>query len=206
MTTLLIARHGNTFSADETPRRVGQGTDISLVESGVLQATQLGQYFKKNKLIPDIIYCSQLQRTQQTARGIIDILQLKTPMIIRDIFDEIDYGLDENKTEEELIARIGQQALDAWNQQCIVPDGWHVDPQHIRQQWKNFAEEIVAGRYAEGVVLVVTSNGIARFAPCLLDDEAAFDADYSRKIRTGSLCQMEYEQGHWSVHQWDTLC
>lgn len=203
MTTLLIARHGNTFAPGEVPRRVGKNTDLPLVDSGLAQAKDLAEYLTEHKLLPDVIYCSQLQRTQQTARSIMALMQKKIPMIIRGVFDEIDYGIDENKTEAQLIERIGEPAINAWNKDSIVPDGWDVKPQRIRQQWTDFAEEIVEGRYAGGRIMVVTSNGIARFAPCLLDDEAAFDATYSRKIATGAVCQMEHLDGKWSVQKWD---
>ena len=39
-TRLLIARHGNTFQPDETPKRLGL-QDIPLVESGLAQGRAL---------------------------------------------------------------------------------------------------------------------------------------------------------------------
>src|SRR5581483_3833292 len=59
MTTLIIARHGNTFSLGETVTRVGI-TDLPLVESGLKQGLQLGTYLRANHLLPDIIFTSKL--------------------------------------------------------------------------------------------------------------------------------------------------
>ena len=67
MTTLIIARHGNTFGPNDTPTRVGAQTDLPLVESGQEQAKKLGTYLKENNLTPEITYCSELKRTIETA-------------------------------------------------------------------------------------------------------------------------------------------
>jgi len=67
MTTLIIARHGNTFTAGQTPTRVGARTDLPLVDSGIEQAQRLGKWMKENGYIPEITYCSELKRTKQTA-------------------------------------------------------------------------------------------------------------------------------------------
>ncbi|MCD8562767.1 MAG: histidine phosphatase family protein, partial [Alphaproteobacteria bacterium] len=68
MTTLIIARHGNTFGPGDTVTYVGGRTDLPLVEKGVEQAKALGRYLKDNRLIPDVVYSSLLKRTQETAR------------------------------------------------------------------------------------------------------------------------------------------
>ena len=41
MTTLIIARHGNTFDKGDIPTRVGARTDLPLVEKGRAQAKAL---------------------------------------------------------------------------------------------------------------------------------------------------------------------
>ncbi len=68
-TTLLLARHGNTFRAGEPVLRVGGRTDLPLVESKL--GTALGEYLKQAGLIPDVIYAAPLKRTMQTAEQII---------------------------------------------------------------------------------------------------------------------------------------
>ncbi len=47
MTKLIIIRHGNTFNPDQTPLRVGAGTDIPLVTSGREQAKNIGLWLTK---------------------------------------------------------------------------------------------------------------------------------------------------------------
>ena len=39
----IVVRHGNTFEADEQPRRIGARTDLPLTAKGVEQARALGR-------------------------------------------------------------------------------------------------------------------------------------------------------------------
>ncbi len=201
MTTLIIARHGNTFESGETPRRVGARTDMPLTETGREQARAIGLYLKDNKLIPDVVYASQLQRTQETAKLAIKESGVTNPVFALDIFNEIDYGPDENKTEEEVIARIGTDAIQKWDEQTIVPPGWDADPKAIIQNWLDFAEQIRAHDDNE-TVLVVTSNGIARFAPHLTGNFASFADTHGLKLATGALAILKY-QNNWIVEKWN---
>ena len=109
MTKLIIARHGNTFGPEDTPTRVGACTDLPLVESGRAQAQKLGTYLKDNDLIPEITYSSQLKRTIETATIALKQTSFPQPVFPLDIFNEIDYGVDENQTEDKVITRIGEQ-------------------------------------------------------------------------------------------------
>ena len=183
--TLLIARHGNTFAPGETIRRVGL-TDLPLVDSGVTQGYLLGNYLKNHQLIPDIIFTSQLQRTIQTAEAALSALQISIPMQAQALFDEIDYGPDENQAEQDVIARLGATALSAWDSIGLVPDGWRVNPAAIKQHWYDFAH-MLQSQFSDKTVLVITSNGIARFAPCLTGDIATFSAKHGIKLATGAL-------------------
>jgi len=200
MTILIIARHGNTFEADETPRRVGARTDIELTEKGREQAQMIGHYLKNNELTPAVTYSSLLKRAVETAEIAVKETGLPQPAFALEIFNEIDYGPDENKTEAEVIERIGEQALKDWDEQAIVPDGWLVDPDKIIQNWQGFAKHICND---DEIVLVVTSNGIARFAPHITGDFEGFSAENNIKIATGALCVLQYKDDKWSIIEWN---
>ncbi|MEM7650471.1 MAG: histidine phosphatase family protein [Pseudomonadota bacterium] len=202
MTTLIIARHGNTFSPDDTPTRVGARTDLPLVEKGHDQAKALGKYLNENRLIPDVIYTSNLKRTIETAEIAVKASGVTNPVYPLDMFNEIDYGPDENKPEDEVIARIGAEAINAWDESAIVPEGWLVDPEKIKKDWFDFADQISAHDDNE-TVLVVTSNGIARFAPYITGDFDAFAAQHSIKLSTGAFGILKCENGVWSAENWN---
>lgn len=188
-TRLLIARHGNTFGPNDVVRRVGT-TDLPLVESGLKQGRLLGAYLKQHHLIPDVIFTSQLKRAVQTAEQAQQTMQTQLPTETLSVFNEIDYGPDENQPEEQVVARIGAAALKAWETAAKVPAGWKVDPQEIINHWQDFGARLIQ-EHAGKTILVVTSNGIARFAPYLTGDFAAFSAQHNIKISTGALCIFE---------------
>ncbi len=199
-TTLLIARHGNTFSKGQTPTRVGKHTDLPLVESGLQQARRLAIHLNEHDLIPDRIFTSQLLRTQQMAETINHALGTEIETTAEEMFDEVDYGPDENKPETDVIARIGQAAIDAWDKNATVPQGWKVNPNEIIEHWKAFGK-VCESRYKDKTVLAITSNGIARFAPHLTGSFDAFDQDI--KIATGALCALQNVNGEWNIMEWN---
>ncbi|MDI1351531.1 MAG: histidine phosphatase family protein [bacterium] len=202
-TVLLLARHGNTFGPGDVITRVGI-TDLPLVDSGLLQGRSLGIYLKQHHLIPDIIFTSKLKRTMQTAEQIQLSMQTKIPMQSLTIFNEIDYGHDENQPEHKVLARLGSDALNSWEQRAIVPSGWKVDPQEIINNWQLFAKKILED-YCGKTILVVTSNGIARFAPYLTENFHTFTQQYPIKIATGALCILEKKPAidYWQCIDWN---
>ena len=200
ITRLLIARHGNTFGPGDIVRRVGT-TDLPLVESGLHQGRALGTYLKQHKLIPDVIFTSFLKRAIQTAEQAQASMQTSLPIETLSVFNEIDYGPDENQPEAQVIARLGEEALSAWETSAIVPSGWKVDPFDIIKNWQNFSTRII-NDYAGKTILVVTSNGIARFSPYLTGDFKAFSTQHGIKISTGAICIFEKSP---RVAEWDCL-
>lgn len=185
MVNLLIARHGNTFDKDDVIRRVGRGTDLPLSESGQRQAVLLGEYLKQFHPEISAVYTSTLKRTIQTATIALAVMHSTLHVTQSDIFDEIDYGPDEGKPETEVVARLGETALQQWDQACVVPEGWKVDPKAITENWENFATDI-QHKYANKTVLVITSNGIARFAP-----------KHKVKLSTGAVSLVTIENNSW---------
>ena len=201
MTRLIIVRHGNTFGPGEVPRRVGGKTDLPLVESGIAQAVALGKHFQKEGISPDIVYTSDLQRTKQTAEYILKELKIDTPVKALAMFNEVDYGPDENKVEEEVIARLGKEALQKWDEDAVVPEGWAFNPEQAVADWSTFGKNI-SEKFPEKTVMVVTSNGIARFAPFLTGNYDQFKSNFNIKLKTGSYGVLEYINGSWCAEIW----
>jgi len=195
MNRLIIVRHGNTFAAGDVVRRIGAGTDLPLVESGIAQARKLGRLFKEKGWLPNAVFTSQLLRTQQTAEYIMAEMGLKKQSIALSNFDEIDFGDDENQPEEAVVARLGSKALQDWDERGIVPDGWYADPKAITNWWKDFATASV--KQKTPIVLVVTSAGIGRFALNLCKETPD-----KVKLPTGSYGVLVYENRAWRCQEW----
>lgn len=203
VTTLIIVRHGNTFESNDMVTRVGK-TDLPLVDSGRHQGKVLGQYLKQHKLIPDIIFTSELQRTKQTADEVEAALSTYLPRYALDIFNEIDYGPDENQPEALVRTRLGDAALDAWDKNAIVPPGWNVNAENVIKAWQSFADEIVQ-RYTNKTILIISSNGMIRFSPHLTGNMKAFAQQHHLKVATGAFCIFTYDPGKscWTCSAWN---
>lgn len=176
-------------------------TDLPLTESGRMQAKALGAWIRHHGLYPQAVYSSQLKRTIETAEIALKEAGYKEPVFPLSIFNEIDYGPDENQTEDTVIARIGKQAIADWDAKGTVPPGWNFDPEKCIADWKNFAAHVVEDE--QECAMVVTSNGIARFAPYITGDFEGFSAKYPLKISTGAVCIMVFENGRWDVREWN---
>ncbi len=220
MKTLIIARHGNTFRKGETPTRVGSRTDLPLVEEE--RGRGIGKYLTKLGLIPTRILAAPLQRTMCTAALAAEELGCPCPVQPDARFIEVDYGPDENHTEEETKARLGADiaaaqgknpaeltaeeldalgaaAIDKWNAEATVPPGWKVDVAQIIANWKALAAEVQEGE----VLLCVSSNGTIRFAPHITGDYAGFCAAHDIKVATGGVCIFTSEDGStWQCREW----
>jgi len=186
--TLYIVRHGNTFDKGDTVLRVGGLTDLPLSKSGEIQAGKLAEAFANIQI--EVCYSSPLKRTLQTAQAICNGHNL--PIQNAEFLREIDYGPDEGKAETDVIARLGEQALQDWELNTIVPEGWNIDPEYYRTHWAKFMASLEAQ-----TTLVVTSNGVARF---LLDALALGVED--RKMKTGSVSKLTEKNGKWALEYW----
>lgn len=199
---LIIARHGNTFEATETPRRIGAKTDMSLTEGGKAQGEKLGAWLKANNALPDIVYTSRLKRTIETAQEALKAMGISRAIHQSDLFDEIDHGPDENKPEPEVVARIGADAFNKWEHESVMPKDWSPQPDIIRKRWYDFAKHCETA-YDGKTVLIVTSNGIARFAPLLANNADDMCKGNKRKMSTGAVSVFEGSGGLWMISDWN---
>lgn len=197
MARLFIIRHGNTFDSGDTVTRVGGRTDLPLSTSGQAQATALAVHFAGIHF--KAAFCSSLERTRATARAILGTHTSAPPLLILPFLTEIDYGPDENQPEDVVAARIGDAALAAWDRDAMPPDGWHVDPAALRNSWKALLDR-AQGLDAEDCILIVTSNGIARFVPDVVDE---VPETLDRKLKTGAWGEVEIKDGSARITAWN---
>lgn len=190
---LIIVRHGNTFDKGDVVTRVGGRTDLPLSVSGRAQAEGLARHFASHAFAT--ARSGPLKRTRETAAAIL-AAQANPPELTTDLFlREIDYGPDENRPEDEVIARIGKSALEAWERDFIPPPGWRVDPAALIGNWQETFAEL---RDQPGDHLIVTSNGIARFALT-----AASAAGYDGKLATAAWGVIVLEGEMVGVEGWN---
>lgn len=192
MRRIFVIRHGNTFASSAQARRIGRRTDIPLVESGHRQAQGLGGWFAAQPFTVTRLLSSPLLRAQQTAQAIADATGHRLDGT-RDWLSEIDHGPDEGKPEADVVARLGPQAIADWDEHGVAPVGWEVDADARIAGWRAFFSES-----DEGVDLLVTSNGAARFALISAGLPAA-----TLKLRTGALGELMVDGGAIRLMRWD---
>jgi probable phosphoglycerate mutase len=190
---LYIVRHGNTFDKGDVVTRVGGRTDLPLSASGKVQARALAEHLKNVRFAT--ARSGPLKRTRETAAEIL-AAQAEAPELTTELFlREIDYGPDENRPENEVVARIGKAALEAWERDSIPPPGWRVDPAALVGNWQELFSDLAK---EEGAHLIVTSNGIARFALA-----AASEVRTDAKLGTGAYGIVEISGGEAIVPAWN---
>jgi len=192
MTRIVICRHGNTFDKGDIVTRVGARTDLALSTSGREQMPILAKELSGFDFTK--AYCSPLIRTRQTA---IALIRPETSLQVLDFLTEIDYGEDENMPESDVVARHGQDILDLWDLEAIPPQGWKVDVEGLIKAWVAFFNE---HRNSAEDILVVTSNGIARF---VLDAITGIDPDTPRKLSTAAFGLVKLEPGKTELTYWN---
>lgn len=195
MTRLIIVRHGDTFDPGEAPRRIGSRTDLPLTESGRRQASRLRHYIKQTGISFSTVLSGRLQRTIQTARLILGKDGDDHQVNIADFLTEIDHGPDENQRDVDVVRRIGEAAMNAWDCDAIAPAEWLTDTPHRIAAWR-----AVLSAPPMGDTLLVTSNGAAKF---LFLADPTLRPQESLKLRTGSLGIVDRKQGGWNTTIWD---
>lgn len=200
ITTLVLIRHGNTYDPGDVILRGGRRTDLPLSSSGREQAEKLGPHFAARGLKPDAVYVSPLRRTQETAA--LALPAFADQLQIHPTLNELDHGPDEGKPETEVVARLGENTLHAWETRNIMPAAWSPRPEDIARDVATFKDMIVRD-YAGKTVCAVTSNGIARFfadAACVWDGERPS----SLKLGTARYAVLEHrEDARWHVVGWN---
>jgi probable phosphoglycerate mutase len=201
MTDIYIVRHGNTFDKGDVVTRVGARTDLPLSASGEVQAEGLAAHFlDRAPLGFSAAYCSALMRTRQTAETILSAHAAAPELRVLDFLREVDYGPDENQPEEKVIARIGEAALEAWDRDAVPPPGWDISPDDIIADWANLLDAL-SGPQQSPPVLIVTSNGIARF---VLDAVTKVQCPLeSIKLKTGAYGLIRTDKDGAALLNWN---
>ncbi len=197
-TVLTIVRHGDTFAPGELPRRIGARTDLPLVASGEAQARALGAGFAEEGIAVDRVLAAPLRRTRATAELMVAALPVRPAIEIAPWLTEIDHGPDEGQPENAVLARIGPDALARWNEGLVAPPGWSVDAPERVEAWRDLMAT------ASGHLLLVTSNGAARYAlradPALATQAGALA---SSRLRTGAWGRIVVADGVARITAWD---
>lgn len=208
--TFILARHGPNFNPGDITLRMGRRTDWPLSSSGRDRADDLGRTLAARGFTPpDGVLVSPLIRTQETATRALAAAGLSGPAFeILPEFNEIDYGVDDGKPEDDLVARIGKPAIEVWEQDSIMPDEWSPKPDDITANLRTVLDRLArqdASR-AKSIIWGFSSGGIIRFLgdprladmitwACLRPDKV--------KISPAHYVHLEYDGHKWQIQGWN---
>lgn len=222
-TTLIVARHGNTFEKGDVILRVGARTDLPLTAEGRAQGRRLGAKLAESDLRPTAFYSAPLRRTLETASEIALAQELNAEPLVEEFLTELDYGADDGRPEAEVARRLGQvelgddaknatteefeaaglTALKRWDAEKRLPLGWAFLQERVDRlgdDWRSFAARVVVEHSGETVV-ATTSNGIARFATAILPPDAPIPEKL--KLATGAFGVFVWNGESWRLDAWN---
>jgi len=196
---VVLARHGNTFEANERPVWVGARSDLPLVAKGREQAIRIGEALRGVGLTPRRALAGPLKRTRETAHlalvaAGIEGTNVETEPQLR----EIDYGDWEGMSSDEIRSMGGAEELKAWEESNAWPSraGWPSSSADYVRGFFGVLEQV--GRAGVGPVLIVSSNGIFKlFASSLSDGIGA------RKMGTGHMSLLRLDGSKIELLCWD---
>ncbi len=203
---LLLARHGNTFETGDKVVWVGARTDLPLTARGREQAAALGEGLQPVKSAIKRIVSGPLSRTREHAALAAEVLGFDGQVEVDERLREIDYGLWEAKSNEEIHALGGAEELKSWDKAGIWPTspGWSPPQVIIAENAVHLAQNLAASLASYDAALLVTSNGILKFflklVPGAFEDMAARGL---LKVSTGKCCALALEAGAWRVVFWN---
>ncbi len=222
-TTLIVARHGNTFEKGDVILRVGARTDLPLTAEGRAQGRRLGAKLAELGLRPTTFFSAPLRRTLETASEIASAQGISAEPIVEKFLTELDYGADDGRPEAEVARRLGEvelgeagqnatteeleaaglTALKRWDAEKRLPLGWAFLQERVDRlgaNWRSFAARVV-GEHSGETVVATTSNGIARFATAILPPDAPIPEKL--KLATGAFGVFVWNGETWRLDAWN---
>ncbi len=209
--TFILSRHGHNFDPTDVTLRMGSQTDLPLSTTGRDAADALGRMLASRGFAPpSAVYVSPLIRTQETAtRALIAAGVTPAPTLqILPEFNEINYGPDDGKPEDALIARIGRDAIDAWERDSLMPPEWSPKPDVIVQNLRVVLMRLATtnGPDESQTIWGFSSGGIIRFlADPHLSDIINWDIPRPDKIKVtpAHFAHLEYTGNTWLIKGWN---
>lgn len=202
MPYLILARHGNTFESDQTPTWVGSETNLPLTAKGETQGQAIADMIVRDYAPVSAIVAGPLIRTKRFA----EILEkaVNNTHVIDERLCEINYGLWENKSSDEIRKLYGDTIVDGWEKDGTWPKGMHWAPSKekllsniqslLEEQHKELTQRVQHNR------VLFTSNGILRFVYTHLTGKPPSP---EAKVKPGNYCILEPTEHGWDIIEWN---
>lgn len=200
---IFLYRHGNTFGPGDTVVQVGQKSDLPLTEQGENQAHAFAQFLKKNNVRPAHISSGNLIRQTRS----LEIIESYFPEMSSQkgipALDEIDYGLWEGKTAEQIQQHWPKEDM-AWKLEAKWPSQiFKGNVQIVIEQISQLLQQLSTQK---GPTVIVSSNGIIRYFlwfskkwQPMVDSKTV----EQHKVKTGHYCRIVLKDNEIEVLDWN---
>tara|TARA_R110002110_G_scaffold124505_2_gene301856 strand:+ start:6948 stop:7625 length:678 start_codon:yes stop_codon:yes gene_type:complete len=200
--TLYLYRHGNTFDTGDKIVQVGLKSDLALTQRGEEQANLLGQYLQAHNITPSYIYSGSLQR-QTKSLELLKTYYPDTPAQTHiSALDEIDYGLWEGLSSDEIKQQWPEQDL-SWQHQTKWQDNIFIGSQqdHTDKLLTFFdtLRQNQAQANTQSPQILISSNGIIRYFLYFTEKWDQLVSDHAMlelKVKTGHFCKVILDQNN----------
>lgn len=191
---LYLIRHGQTqWNIDG---KIQGKTDISLNETGILQAEQLAGAMEDRPI--SAVFTSPLKRADETA----NIVAAKTcvPVLTVDELREVDFGLWEGLTWQEIGVKYAVDAA-AWDVNPVLNTPTGGEPRENCMERSKKAMEYILS-HAEGDIAIVAHGGILVFLvdyllrtrkdknEIIVKNASITTVEYDKNTGEGNLCSL----------------
>jgi len=191
--TLYLYRHGNTFNPEDKVIQVGKKTDLALTTQGIEQAHNFAKHLKQHNIDLSHIYSGSLKRQTKSLSTIASyypnaITNINTPAL-----DEIDYGLWEGLSINEIQQEWPSQA-NKWQTQATWQTGIFGGSlaDHLNNL-NSFFDNLRANQQPNQAQLIISSNGIIRYFlkfTAKWQDLVTTKSLEELKVKTGNFCKL----------------
>jgi broad specificity phosphatase PhoE len=163
---LMVIRHGETDLNKENRLQGSQGPNEGLNETGKRVVTELRDSLL---LIPEIIYASPLERTQETAHILNE--RFRVPLIIANELMERDFGTLSGNLRSEIDPQLVEDDLEG--RYDYRPYGGE-SVAEVTERIKQFIAMLKSKK--EEMVMLVTHRGVIRILYDLYPSDAFADS------------------------------
>jgi broad specificity phosphatase PhoE len=181
---ILLIRHGQTDWAKQ--KRYCGKTDVVLNEEGILQAKRLSGLAESATV--EKVYTSDLKRTI----GFAQVAFKKKPLCIMPQLREMDFGLFEGRTYEQLTAEYGEKYA-RWVDNPLQPIPEAEDFQFFVERVRKGWTQILSENTLKTIAVVTHAGPLSLIVADIRGDKK--EKMWGIKVDVGSISRLELAKG-----------
>lgn len=192
MSFLVLLRHGE--SQFNLENRFTGWLDVPLSSKGILEAKEAGEKIKREDIHFDKAYVSNLKRTQDSLKYVLEIIKEKIPTESTDALNERHYGDLQGLDKKETAEKFGEGQVKIWRRSYDVapPNGESLKETAARTL--PYFNSKIMGDIKEGKNVLVVAHGNSLRCIVMSLDRLSREQVMELNIPTGIPIVYEFDQ------------